>query len=211
MTNTTLAATTPVEPLLELMRTTRAMRHFHPAPVPDAVIEAIIAAATYAPSGKNVQPWAFVAVRDAGLRRLVGDLYRDAWYESMPAMLTEPPASRAEARAREDWEYLANHMGDAPLLVLVCSTNPVDAVAAAGSIFPAVQNLLLAGRAHGVGGCLTTVHRAREAQIKDALGIPAAVETVALIPMGYPIRPFGPVRRRAVGDVLHWDRWRSEP
>jgi nitroreductase len=208
--NTASETGTSAEILLELMRTTRAMRHFHPDPVPDAVVKAIITAATYAPSGKNTQPWAFVAVRDAALRRLVGDLYRDAWYETMPQMLTGPPASRSEARAREDWEYLANHMGDAPLLVFVCSTNPVGAVAAAGSIFPAIQNLLLAGRAHGVGGCLTTVHRAREAQIKDALGIPAAVETVALIPMGYPIRPFGPVRRRPVGDVLHWDRWHAD-
>jgi nitroreductase len=201
--------TTAVEPLLELMRTTRAMRHFHPTPIPDAVITAMITAATYAPSGKNTQPWAFVAMRDAGLRRRIGELYRDAWYEAMPPLLTEPPANRSEARAREDWEYLANHMGDAPLLMLVCSARPVDDAAGAGSIFPAIQNLLLAGRAYGVGGCLTTMHRAREAPIKALLGIPAAVETVALIPMGYPVRPFGPVRRRPVDEVLHWDRWHT--
>jgi nitroreductase len=210
MADAALPTTTTVEPLLDLMRTTRAMRHFHPDPVPDAVIETMITAATYAPSGKNMQPWAFLAVRQAGLRRKIGDLYRDAWYEAMPPLLTEPPADRAEARARADWEYLANHMGDAPLLVLVCSSRPVDAGAGAGSIFPAIQNLLLVGRAHGVGGCLTTVHRGREAQIKDALNIPPEVETVALIPMGYPIRPFGPVRRRPVEDVLRWDRWRPD-
>jgi nitroreductase len=98
-------------------------------------------------------------------------------------------------------------MGDAPVLVLVCTTAPDGAVAAAGSIFPAIQNLLLAARAFGVGGVLTIVHRAREDPIKALLGIPREVETVALLPLGYPVRPFGPVRRKPLAEVLHRGRW----
>jgi nitroreductase len=196
-----------IDSLLELMSTQRAMRHFLPDPVPAEVLECIVRAATYAPSGKNTQPWAFVMITDAELRRQIGDLYREAWYETMPPMLTAPPASGAEARAREDWEYLGSHMADAPALALVCTTASGGALASAGSIFPAIQNLLLAARAYGVGGCLTTVHRARDAQIKALLGIPDSVDTVALIPLGYPSRVFGPVRRKPVGEVLHLNGW----
>lgn len=194
------------ELLIELMRTQRAMRRFLPEPIPDATLEAIVTAATFAPSGKNSQPWAFVVITDAAVREQIGELYRAAWYEAIPQTLLAPPADRAEARARADWEYLANHMGDATALTLVCSTAR-GAEPAAGSIFPAIQNLLLAARAHGVGTCLTTVHRGREAEIKALLHIPDHVTTVALVPMGYPERPFGPVRRRPVSDVLHRERW----
>lgn len=207
MTTPALPATDAAAQLIELMRTQRAMRHFRPEPIPDDIVEQIIAAATYAPSGKNTQPWAFIVVDDAATRAKIGELYREAWYETMPQLLVGPPADAAEARARRDWEFLANHMGDAPLLALVCSTAPEGAAAAAGSIFPAVQNLLLAARAFGVGGVLTTVHRTREAAIKMLLGIPEVVETVALLPLGYPERAFGPVRRRPVAEVLHRNGW----
>lgn len=196
-----------IAPLLAVMSTTRAMRHFTDQPIPDEVLETLVQAATCAPSGKNTQPWAFVMITDAHLRRQIGDLYREAWYETMPPMLTAPAANKAEERARADWEYLGNHMGDAPALALICTTNAGGAVAAAGSIFPAIQNMLLAARAHGIGGCLTTVHRARDEQIKALLGIPDEVSTVALIPLGYPTRAFGPLRRKPVAEVLHRNGW----
>lgn len=201
------AVADPTAHLIEMMQTQRAMRHFRPDPLPEAVIEAIIRAATYAPSGKNTQPWAFVVVTDTALRTRIGELYREAWYETMPPMLTGVPADRAEARARADWEYLGNHMGDAPALALICTTAGNGPLASAGSIFPAIQNLMLAARGFGVGSCLTTVHRARDAEIKALLGVPDQVDTVALIPLGYPQRSFGPVRRRPIAEVLHRDRW----
>jgi nitroreductase len=201
------AASAGTDYLLAMMSTQRALRHFKPEPVSDVVLQAIITAATYAPSGKNTQPWAFVVITDAALRRQLGDLYREAWYETMPQTMLDPAKDRAEARGRVDWEYLGNHMGDAPALALVCTTAANGAVAAAGSIFPAIQNLLLAARAFGVGTCLTTVHRARETEIKALLNVPDEVSTVALIPMGYPERAFGPVLRRPVSEVLHRERW----
>jgi nitroreductase len=208
---TTIPTGIPAEAatLLDLMRTARAMRWFRPEPVPDEVIEQIVTAATYAPSGKNTQPWAFVAIRDPELRRQVGALYRAAWYEAMPPLLAAPPADAAEARARRHWQHTADHMGEAPLLMLVCYASDTPTTAPGGSIFPAIQNLLLAARAFGVGGTLTTVHRNREPAIKALIGIPDRYDTVALIPMGYPARDFAPVRRRPVGEVLHWDGWQS--
>ena len=220
MPSSTAPATAALDPagleaVLEVMSTARAMRHFHPDPVPDEVVTAMVHAATRAPSGKNAQPWAFVAIRDEAVRREVGALYREAWYETMPQTMQHPTEKEWELRGRRDWEYLANHMGDAPLLVLVCYVpQPHDSMPdapsaeeSAGSLYPAIQNLLLAARAYGVGGCLTTVHQAREEPIKRLLGVPDEVETVALIPMGYPLRSFGPVSRKPLAEVGHWDRW----
>jgi nitroreductase len=103
-------------------------------------------------------------------------------------------------------------MGDEPpVLILACLENPPDAApagrSAGSSIYPAVQNLMLAARALGLGTCLTTLHLRREAEIKAFLGIPDHVDTYALIPLGYPARPFGPVGRVPVDEVAFLDRW----
>ena len=102
-------------------------------------------------------------------------------------------------------------------MILVCqegSSAParkVDGLLAArsrgASVYPAVQNLLLAARARGLGGCLTTTHLIREEEIKSILGIPDHINTFALIPLGYPQDDFGPVRRGPVSEVTYLDRW----
>jgi nitroreductase len=108
---------------------------------------------------------------------------------------------------------LVEALGRAPALVVACMEGPPprDPAGAAtwwGSIFPAVQNLLLAARARGLGATLTTLHRAAEDEVKSILEVPAGVETVALIPVGYPEgRGFGPPRRRPADEVTFWDRW----
>ena len=107
-------------------------------------------------------------------------------------------------------------MGDeAPVLLLFCAPRQPRAGAASSfalrtagaSVYPAVQNLLLAARARGIGGCLTTIHLYREPQVKAALGIPEDVDTYALVPLGYPFDRFGPVRRKPVEEVTFLDRW----
>jgi nitroreductase len=109
-------------------------------------------------------------------------------------------------------EHLAHHLAAVPVLILVCAEAPPvpSAIAAAshyGSIFPAVQNLLLAARGLGLGAALTTLHKMHEDEVKQLLGIPDAMETVALIPIGYPIDKYGPTTRRPVEQVLHTERW----
>src|SRR5262249_28479305 len=106
--------------------------------------------------------------------------------------------------------HLGEHMGEAPVLVLACialdpGTKPT--ITTGASIYPAVQNIMLAARALGIGSCLTTIHKFREAQVKDLLGIPADVETAALIPRGILLGKFGHAPRRPLGEVAFVDGW----
>ncbi len=204
--------------LFDALYTNRAIRRFRPDPIPDSVIFKVIESATQAPNGSNRQRWRFVVIRDPSLRRQVGEVYRRAMDELIPA---EDVAKDIELVGRRLFQaswYLAEHIGaEPPVLILVCQegssppTRPADALLAArsrgASVYPAVQNLLLAARACGLGGCLTTTHLVHEEEIKAILGIPEHVNTFALVPLGYPQDHFGPVRRRPVGDVTYLDRW----
>ncbi|MEE9278031.1 MAG: nitroreductase family protein, partial [Dehalococcoidia bacterium] len=167
--------------LFEAVHTQRAIRRFKPDPVPDDVVSTILEAATKAPSGGNGQPWQFLILRDAEIKRQIGAIYQDVADEyahnrgPLPASRLGPPTP----------------MGEAPLLVLVCRRTLDPPIATStpslyASIYPAVQNMLLAARALGVGSVLTTLHIRRESDVKALLGIPDDVETCALIPMGYP-------------------------
>jgi nitroreductase len=205
--------------LFDAIESTRSLRRFRPDPIPDGILASILTAATQAPSGRNAQAWRFLVVRDPVPRRRIGDLYREAWAEYSPPGRLAAIADPRERRRVESAIHLSEHMGEeAPVLVLVCQPRdarpPANEIAArmnartaGASIYPAVQNLLLAARAYGIGGCLTTIHLFREEQVKAALGIPADVDTYALIPLGYPLDNFGPVRRRPVADVTYADRW----
>jgi len=200
--------------LLEAIRTTRSLRRFRPDPIPDGVLRELLEAATCAPSGRNAQGWRFLVIRDPAARQRVGALYKEAWDEYSPPSRLAAIADPRERRRVESAFHLGAHMGDeAPVLVMVCAPRQRDGGDSGGgrtlgaSIYPAVQNLLLAARARGIGGCLTTIHLFREAQVKAALGIPEDVDTYALIPLGHPRDNFGPLRRRPVEEVTFLDRW----
>ena len=201
--------------LHDAIHSLRAVRRLRPDPVPEADLAYIIEAATQAPSGENRQPWAFVVVTDPAQRARLGEIYAELGAELIRdqglAGGTLPPETEKVYRSAL---HLAEHLGEAPALVLVCMRHapPPDPVGAAtywGSIYPAVQNLMLAARARGLGTTLTTLHKAADARVKQVLGIPEPVETVALIPVGYPRGSFGPPRRRPAAEVTHRDRWRS--
>ena len=198
--------------LFEAIRTQRAIRRFTDDPVPDEAIERILEAAVRAPSGRNMQPWRFIVIRDADTKQKIGDYYRRACEAAGIGLEPIPGLSK---KVNDSVTHLAFHMGEAPVLVLVCYEYlNEDAVGSStiltgSSIYPAVQNLLLAARALGLGTSLTTVHSMFESEIKDLLGIPPNVQTAALIPLGYPSpeERFGGSRRRPVGEVTHFDRW----
>jgi nitroreductase len=208
--------------VLEAIHTTRSLRRFRPDPIPDDVLTELLEAAIRAPSGGNTQSWRFLVVGDPEVRRRIGALYKEAWDEYSPPSRLAAISDPRERRRVESAFHLGAHMGDeAPVLVVVCApraqtssgaaTGSAAAARTAGaSIYPAVQNLLLAARARGIGGCLTTIHLFREAQVKAALGIPDDVDTYALIPLGYPRDNFGPLRRRPAREVSYRDRW-GEP
>ena len=204
--------------------TQRALRRFRSDPVPDAALARVLAAATRAPSARGAEPWFFLVVREPRTRAAIGARYLAAWEagERVTSVidadrdLRERPHYPRMMRAARD---LAVRFADAPVVIACCldhrQLGPIAApdgslrspVAAYASIFPAVQNLLLAARALGLGTTLTTLHRGFEDELKAPLGIPAAVEVVALVPLGWPLDRFGPTRRKPVEEVAFLERW----
>ncbi|TAK20679.1 MAG: nitroreductase [Chloroflexota bacterium] len=199
--------------LIDAMYTNRSIRRFHPDPVPDHVVAKLIEAATRAPNGRNAQPWRFIVVRDPEMRQRVGEVYREAWdHYSPPSRLAAVTDPRERKRVEGAYHLGATMGTEPPLLIVVCS----ECEPAAGSdgrhgsgatVFPAIQNLLLAARAYGLGGCMTTIHRFREEKLKEVLGIPENIDTYAIVPLGRPAEKFGPLRRRPVSEVAYADRW----
>jgi nitroreductase len=218
--------------IFEAIYTARALRRLKPDPVPEAVIERILDAAIRAPSAGNAQNWRFLVVRDPGQRRQLGAIYRkasdiaDAMYAARgrPGHMTEAEF----ARMMSSGSYLWDHMADAPVILIPCQERPkLPPVAAlppalrgryadeqryaecirGASIYPTVQNIVLACRALGLGTTITTNHIRCEDEVKEVLGIPDDVQTFAMMPIGYPIGEFGPLRRRPVAEVAYADRW----
>lgn len=198
----------------EVATTQRAMRRLKPDPIPEATLRQIMDAAICAPSGGNRQGWSFLVVRDAAKRKRLGELYREAWGELMKvpyyAGASQAPSDSPAGKMLASARYLGEHMGETPVLILACiALDPgvKPTITTGASIYPAVQNIMLAARALGIGSCITTIHKFRDAQVKELLGIPADVETAALIPLGYPLGKFGRPPRRPVGEVAFADRW----
>jgi len=195
--------------VFEAIGTQRAMRRLKPDPVADEDIWKILDAAIKAPSGGNRQPWNFIVVRDPDTKRKLGEYYLDAWnrtYElASQAMLSDPRSARNFRSA----EHLAHHLAEAPVIIIATLRKEGFAVgpAAGGSIYPAVQNLMLAARALGLGTTLTSLHKLHEDEVKALLGIPEPVETMALIPLGWPQGRFGTPMRLPVEKVVYWDKW----
>ena len=210
--------------VFEALLTLRSVRRFRPDALPDATLRAIIEAATHAPSARNAQPWYFLAVRDADVKRTIAALYLGAWQQAQ--RYTSEIDADADIKDRPDYprmirsvDVLATHLDSAPVIVLaLLDTSQLGPMAdgrgtilapqsAYASIFPAVQNLMLAARGLGVGSTLTTVFSSVEAEMRAAVGIPPHVHIAALIPLGYPRRPFTVTTRKPVGEIAFLDRW----
>ncbi len=199
--------------LHEALYTMRAMRRLRPDPVPEEELRYLVDAATQAPTGANAQPWSFIVVTDPEQRRRLGEIYRELGHKFVAPVADDGrDGSEATRRVYRNAMILVEHLGEAPALILACMHGrpPSDAAqrsAYYGSIFPAVQNLMLAARARGLGTTLTTLHKLAEARVKEVLGIPEEIETIALIPVGYPEGVWGRPKRRPAEEVTHWDRW----
>jgi nitroreductase len=200
----------PAMDVFEAIGTLRAMRRFSDEPVTDEELWTIIEAATMAPSGGNRQPWNFIIIRDPATKRRIGEYYRRAWDQTYGKLPAPPPSASDQGlgRAYRSAEYLAQHLANAPVLIMVTNQGVGFGTSPSGSsIFPAVQNLMLAARALGLGSTITTLHRMYEADVKKLLAIPEDVETMALIPVGRPQGRFGPPRRLPVDEVVFWETW----
>lgn len=193
--------------LFEAIATTRAMRRLDPdRDVDDATLGRMLDAATRAPSGGNSQPVRWMVVRDADRRRRLGEIYRRCWNEVRGHYADRPRDPQGD-RVLSSADHLGEHMGDAPVIVLPCGRGEPGQSEA--SVFPAVQNFFLAGRALGIGTTLTTVHRLREDEVRAVLEIPDDVHTWCMIPVGHPLGRWGEAKRRPVGEITYLDRWRN--
>src|ERR1700726_2486698 len=208
---TTATASTTTD-LFEIMRTTRSMRRLKPDPVPNALIHKILEAAVCAPSGGNMQRWRFLVIKDAVIKKPVGAYYKRAWDEQVgPRYRAGEPAPGMDRdrflRLLDAAEYLAAHIHEAPVWIVPCLEGGTPTRTSGSSIYPAVQNMLLAARALGLGATLTTLYLQFEKEAEAALGLPPGVHSYAILPIGYPIGRFGPVRRVPLADVVYEDRW----
>lgn len=195
--------------IFEAIYTTRAMRRLKPDPVPEELIWKVLDAAIRAPSGGNRQPWSFMVIRDAETKKKIGEWYLDSWNKNYGPFRQMAAAVPAMAKVFSSADYLANHLAGVPVLILASVNHagvaPVSPPGA--SVYPAVQNLMLAARALGLGSALTTLHRAYEPEVKELLGIPEGVETLALVPLGWPKGKFGTGQRMPLETVVHWEKW----
>lgn len=195
--------------LFEIMRSTRSMRRLKPDPIPDDVLRQVLEAGTTAANGGNMQTWRFLVIRDPATKAAAGAWYRKSWQEIVgPRYRSAAPApgQSAEqfARMLDAAQYLADHIHDAPVWIVPCAPGGRNA---GSSIFPAAQNILLACRALGLGCTLTTLHLNFEKDVEAALGLPDDVHSYAILPIGYPMGKFGPVRRSPLESVVYQDRW----
>ena len=183
----------------------RACRRFTDEPVDDELVARCLTAATHAPSAENLQPWVFVVVRDPVLRAAVGDLTRRLWRQAGRAHSEErlPPALLRDVDLGAEGGVAA-----ASVLVVACGDSRVGLEATlAASVFPAVQNLLLAATACGLGSAMTTLATLGAGELRDLLGLPGEVHPMAVVPLGWPAAAQGPPRRLPLSARAHRDRY----
>jgi nitroreductase len=213
-------------PLEEAMRTQRAIRRLRPDPVDDALVLRLIELALKAPTGGNRQNAEFLVVRDRAVKRRLAQLNRVAWsaYGRLWRIVARDDAKIQRLLDAVQWE--ADHYEEIPVLIVACLrwTNYGPIVSGFrlpfppfwesiyyGSIFPAVQNLLLAARAAGLGASLTVMPLWNAVLARRALGLPMWLAPIAVIPLGWPLGHYGPTTRRPVGDAVHIDRYGNHP
>jgi nitroreductase len=207
---------------IEAIMTTRAMRRYTDQPVSDADIETCLRAAQQAPSGGNVQPQQYLVLTDPDKRAIAARWYRTS-YDRYEASLPEPTfrdeaAAASWRRTNEASRHLADHLNDAPVVVLFLQPiipwgsedehGKLDIGRLDASVYPAVQNFCVAARSLGLGTALTTVIRVHADDVLDELGVPAGkYEIAALVPVGYPSGSFGVAPRKPAAAVTHWNDW----
>ena len=203
--------------LFDIIRTTRAMRRLKPDPVPDELVRKILEAGVCAASGGNNQRWRFMVIKDKSIKEQVQKWYQKAFDEVVGPRYrgSEPPPGSSPGRYRRQHDavqYLTEHYHEAPVWIVACQDDgdgePTRSSGA--SIYPAVQNMLLAARALGLGATLTSRHLRHEREVEAILGLPPGVHSYAILPIGYPMGNFGPVRRGPLSDVVFLNSW-GEP
>jgi len=201
--------------LEEAMSTQRAIRRLKTDPVDDVLVLHLIELALKAPTGSNAQNWEFIIVKDPAVKAKLGNLNRGAFrlYAAIGKRMIERRGDQAMLRILNAVQWQADHFEDIPVLVIACLKGvippwpPLAASSAYGSIYPSVQNLLLAARAAGLGAALITLPLWSKFLARRALGLPWNISPCAVVPLGWPRGRYGPTTRRPVAEVVSLDRY----
>jgi len=205
----------------EVATSTPTMRRFLDRPIPEAELVKILETANMAPSGSNAQPWEFVIVREAAARREIQKMYEAVWgpYKDSAIIRGRTSLSPRAVKALKSGYEFAAQLAIVPVHVVVFLDRPKMRVergsaedlfnfgATYGSIFPAIELMMLAARALGIGTAMTTMLSSREPQTKALLGVPEQYQLIALVPMGYPADGFKRPLRKPVFPRMHDERW----
>lgn len=212
-------------PLVEAMMTQRAVRRVYSDPVDDAVLLRCIELAQRAPTGNDGQNWEFIVVRDRKVKEQLAEQYRRAWKIQRGVVLRRAiKRDPAIAKIAQAMQWQLDHFTEIPVLVVAClrlgvkdGRFPIVRMphiaesAYWGSIYPSVQNLLLAARAMGLGASLITLPLWSQRAARRALGLPHAVTPCCVVPLGWPRGRYGPTTRKPVGEVVHLDGYGNRP
>lgn len=194
-------------PISEAMETQRAIRRLKPDPVEDALVLRLIELALKAPSGSNAQNWEFIIVKDRAVKKKIAILHRRV------VRLAGRYGRRTDVKIWNAVLWQADHFEEIPVIVVACLKGmrlPFPHILVAsyfGSIFPSVQNFLLAARAANLGATLITFPLWNLFALRRALGLPRNITPCAVIPLGWPIGSYGPTTRKPVHDVVSFDRY----
>ena len=211
--------------LYEAMSTLRAVRRLRPDPIPNDVLDRVLQAAAWAPSGGNVQPFRILVVKSPAKLKTIQSWYQQEWDRYIEPLRNSISDLDNDAAVNSNkiikaGDYLAHHLAEVPALLIFCF-NPkhmaiTDAdlnrpsVVGGGSVYSAVQNVMLACRQEGLGCVLTTLLCYQEQAIKQLLNIPEEWGTCAHVPIGYPVlKGHGPISRRPVAKLVFQDSWGS--
>lgn len=204
-------------PLLEAITTQRAVRRVLPEPLADHVVTRCIELALEAPTGSNGQNWEFVVVTDRALKERLAAQYRRVWTLYARAGQRVRGDDEQMARILRSVQWQVDHFADIPVVVVCClrggyrrpfvPSPPIVNSSHYGSIYPSVQNLLLAARAVGLGAALITQPLWSTVVARRLLGLPLTVEPCCAVTLGWPRGRYGPKARKPVAEVIHHDRY----
>ena len=198
--------------IFEIMHTMRAMRRLKPDPVPDELIRKILLAGQAAANGGNTQRWRFLVLKNHPGKKVVQGYYKKLFEEVVGPRYRNsapPPGSDQQKQLRQMAanQYLTDHYHEAPVWIVACLEGDNPGYSSGASIYPAVENMLLAARALGLGSTLTTRHIGYAKECDEAMGIPPNYHSYAILPIGYPMGRFGPVGRGPLSEVVYLDGW----
>lgn len=208
--------------LYAFMSTTRSIRRISDKSIPDDVLQRVLQAAIWAPSGGNRQPWRIIAVRDRDTKQKLSDIYVDEWAKYVDFNMKKLEGAPAEiivgaSKGLAVGTRLAETLADVPVVAMFVHDPAAlyvtdegfgrSPVVGGASLYPAVQNLLLAARAEGLGGVLTTLISSREPDVRAVLGFPDTWGVYAMVPLGYPRGNHGPLTRAPFEEMVKFDRW----